>query len=118
MINLKKNFIGVKLICNVVLISGVQQSEPVIHIHKYTLFFRFFSHWSHYRVLINYCFNSFGWFASLQQITRHFLSSSFSLLAVSPARESVCAHVYVCVGVGVGGWVREWVHKILFHVIA
>ena len=108
MINFKKIFIGVKLICNVVLISGVQQSEPVIHIHKYTLFFRFFSHWSHYRVLINYCFNSFGvvCFSATDNQT------------VSPARESVCAHVYVCVGVGVGGWVREWVHKILFHVIA
>ena len=31
-------FIGVKLIYNVVLVSGVQQSESVIHIHISTLF--------------------------------------------------------------------------------
>ena len=34
-----------------VLVSGTQQSESVIHIHISTLFFRFFSHIGHYRVL-------------------------------------------------------------------
>ena len=38
---LKKNFIGVQSIYNVVLVSGVQQSESVIHIHISTLFFFF-----------------------------------------------------------------------------
>ena len=33
-----KIFIGVQLIYNVVLISGVQQSESVVHIHISTLF--------------------------------------------------------------------------------
>ena len=41
---------------NVVLVSGVQQSESVIHIYivdiyPYLLFFSFFSHIGHYRVL-------------------------------------------------------------------
>ena len=35
---LKKNFIGVYLIYNFVLISGVQQSESVIHTHIFFLF--------------------------------------------------------------------------------
>ena len=35
----KKIFIGVQMICNVVLVLGVQQSESVIHIHISTLFF-------------------------------------------------------------------------------
>ena len=39
------------MIYSVVLVSGVQQSESVIHIHVSTLFFRFFSHIGHYRVL-------------------------------------------------------------------
>ena len=47
------------MICNVVLVSGVQQSESVTHIHIFTLFFlffnplfsRFFPHIGHYRVL-------------------------------------------------------------------
>jgi len=45
------------LIYNVVLVSGVQQSESITHTHThthiyiYTLFFRFFSHIGHYRVL-------------------------------------------------------------------
>ena len=34
----KINFIGVKLIYNVVLVSAVQQSESVMHIHVFTLF--------------------------------------------------------------------------------
>ena len=42
-------FIGVELISSVVLVSGVQQSESVIHTHTSTL--RFFSHVGHYRVL-------------------------------------------------------------------
>ena len=46
----KKVFIGVQLIYNVALVSSVQQSESVIHIHI-SLFFRFFSHIGHYRVL-------------------------------------------------------------------
>ena len=37
-------------ICSVVLVSGIQQSESVIPIHS-PLFFRFFSHKGHYRVL-------------------------------------------------------------------
>ena len=44
-----KIFIGAQLSYNVVLVLGVQQSESVIHIS--TLFFRFFSHIDHYRVL-------------------------------------------------------------------
>ena len=40
------------MIYNVVLVSGVWQSESVIHIHRSTLlFFIFFSHIGHYRVL-------------------------------------------------------------------
>ena len=35
---LKKIFIGIQLIYNVVLVSGIQQSESVIHIHIFTLF--------------------------------------------------------------------------------
>ena len=46
----KKMFIGVELIYNVVLVSAVQQSEPVIHTHI-SLSFRFFSHIGHYKVL-------------------------------------------------------------------
>ena len=38
-----KNFIGVQLIYNVVLVSGVQQNESVIHIHITTLFLDSFS---------------------------------------------------------------------------
>ena len=38
------------MIYNVVLVSGVQQSESVIHVHISTLF-RFFSHIGHYRVV-------------------------------------------------------------------
>ena len=34
----KINFIGVQLIYNVVLVSAVQQSESVMHIHVFTLF--------------------------------------------------------------------------------
>ena len=37
-LKLKKIFIGVELIYNVVLVSGVQQSESVIHRHTSTLF--------------------------------------------------------------------------------
>ena len=38
------------MIYNVVLVSGVQQSESVIYVHISTLF-RFFSHIGHYRVV-------------------------------------------------------------------
>ena len=41
-INLKKKFIGVELIYNVVLVSGIQQSERVIHKYISTLFILFF----------------------------------------------------------------------------
>ena len=34
----KKIFIGVELIYNVVLVSGIQQSESVLHIHLSSLF--------------------------------------------------------------------------------
>ena len=40
-------FIGVLLIYNVVLVSGIPYSESVIYVHVYPLFFRFFSHISH-----------------------------------------------------------------------
>ena len=44
--------IGVWLIDNVVLVSGVQQSESInLYIRVYPLFFRFFSHVGHHRVL-------------------------------------------------------------------
>ena len=46
-----KNCVEVELIYNVVLISGVQQSESVIYIYMYPCFGGFFSHFSHYRVL-------------------------------------------------------------------
>ena len=42
-------FIGVQLIHNVVLVSGVPQNKSVIYIHVYS--FRFFSLIGHYRVL-------------------------------------------------------------------
>ena len=47
MIFLQKIFIGVELIYNVVLVSGVQRSDSVIHIHISTLFQIIF----HYRLL-------------------------------------------------------------------
>ena len=43
------NFIGVQLIYNVVLVSGVQQNESVTD--TYSLFLRLFRHRGHYRVL-------------------------------------------------------------------
>ena len=42
---LKKNFIGVELIYNVVLVSGVQHSDSVKHIHMFILFSNFFPIW-------------------------------------------------------------------------
>ena len=52
MTDCEKNFlfIGVELIYKVVLVSGVQQSESVIHIYI-LIFFRFFPHLGHYRIL-------------------------------------------------------------------
>ena len=44
-------FFGVQLLNNVVLVSAEQQSISVIHLHIATLFFRFYSHMGHYRVL-------------------------------------------------------------------
>ena len=44
-------FIEVQLNYNVVLASGVQQSESVIYIYIYPLFFRFFPYIGHYKVL-------------------------------------------------------------------
>ena len=38
------------MLYNVVLVSGVQHSDSVIHIHIF-FFFRFFSHIGHYRIL-------------------------------------------------------------------
>ena len=49
----KTTFIGVQLIYNAVLISVVQQSEPVIHIHV-SILFRCFSYMGHYRVLSSF----------------------------------------------------------------
>ena len=49
-------FIRVYFIYNVVLVSAVEQSESVIHIHVSTLFLRFFSHIGHYRVLSSLCY--------------------------------------------------------------
>ena len=52
----KKIFIGV-LIYSIVLVSTVQQSDSVIHVHIPTLFYIFFSHIDHDRVLSRYpCF--------------------------------------------------------------
>ena len=48
---LKKMYIGVELIYNVMLVSGVQQSDSVIHIFIYPFFFIFFSHIGYYRIL-------------------------------------------------------------------
>ena len=39
-----------ELIYNVVLVSGVQQNDSVIHTHE-LFFFRFFSHIGYYRIL-------------------------------------------------------------------
>ena len=39
------------MIYNVMLVSGVQQNDSVIHIHIYPFFFRFFSHIGYYRIL-------------------------------------------------------------------
>ena len=44
----KPVFIGAQLICDVVLVSSVQQSESIIHTHS---FLRFLSHIDHYRIL-------------------------------------------------------------------
>ena len=43
-------FVGVQLIYNIVLVSGVQQSDSVIHVHI-SIFVRFFSHVGYYRIL-------------------------------------------------------------------
>ena len=43
--------IEVELIYNIVLISGVQQSNSVIHIHMYVFFFRFFSIIGYYKIM-------------------------------------------------------------------
>ena len=45
---LKKIFIGIKLIYNVVLVLGVQHRESVLHIY---IIFRFFSHIGYDRIL-------------------------------------------------------------------
>ena len=39
------------MICNVVIVSGVQQSDSVIQVYMYLFFFKSFSHLSYYRVL-------------------------------------------------------------------
>ena len=44
-----KIVIGIWLLYNVMLVSAVQQSESVIHIHISTLFFRFPPHLGHHR---------------------------------------------------------------------
>ena len=43
--------IGVELIYNVVLVSGVQQNDSVIHMYTYLFFFRFFSIIGYYKIL-------------------------------------------------------------------
>ena len=43
-------FMGGQLIYNLVLVSGVQQSEAVMHI-IYPFFFRLFPHVAYYRIL-------------------------------------------------------------------
>ena len=60
----KKIFIRVQLIYNIVLVSDVQQSESVIHIH--TFFLRFFSYIGHYRVLSRVP----DFFSSVQSLSR------------------------------------------------
>ena len=44
-------FIKVQLINDVVLVSGVQQSDSVIYIYIYIFFFRFFSLIGYYKIL-------------------------------------------------------------------
>ena len=39
------------MICNAVLVSGVQQSDSVLYIYIDPRFFRFFSHLGYYRIL-------------------------------------------------------------------
>ena len=46
-----KKFIGVQLICSVVLVPGMQQSDLVIPIHISVFFFIFFSRIDRYKVL-------------------------------------------------------------------
>ena len=72
--------IGVQLTYNVVLVSGVEQSESVIH--KHTFFFGFFSWVGYYRVLSKFpC--AIPWvpvtyvFCVQQYINQLFLSQSF-----------------------------------------
>ena len=43
--------IGILLIYNVILVSGVQQNDSIIHIHIYLFFFKLFSRLGYYRVL-------------------------------------------------------------------
>ena len=46
----KKNFIEIELIFNVVIISAVQQSDSIIHIHTSVLF-QVFPHTDRHRIL-------------------------------------------------------------------
>ena len=41
-LNFLKNFIGVKLICNAVLVSNVQQTESDTHTHTHTYIYTLF----------------------------------------------------------------------------
>ena len=50
-LSLKKNYIGVELIYNAVLVSGVQQSESFIYTHISTLFYILSPYVSQYKVL-------------------------------------------------------------------
>ena len=51
--------IGVWLIYNAVLVSGVQQSESVMHMHI-AILFRFFSHIGYYRILSSFLCYTIG----------------------------------------------------------
>ena len=42
-------YAGVELISSVVLVSGIQQSDSVVHIHQ-SFIFKFFSHVVYYRI--------------------------------------------------------------------
>ena len=49
------NFIAIQLIYNVVLVSAVQQSQSVTHVHIFTFLKRFYSHVDHRKVLNSSC---------------------------------------------------------------
>ena len=75
----KKIFIGVQLIYNVVLVSRVQQSESVMHIHVSALFYILFP----YRSLQSFVFLIFIYLALLGLSTQDLRCHMWDLLVVA-----------------------------------